>query len=132
LGKLLHPTFYPVTARIRAAAAAASMVPDGALVEAADYVGPRPSGRAQVLLLDGTPRWAPWVVADTKGLDFPFCSPAQETALVAYLKAHGYPQVFSRDGYVVLRQPEDARTRAALRHPTGASGLHGNSCARYR
>jgi uncharacterized membrane protein len=132
LGQLLHPTFYTAGARIRAAASAASMVPDGALVEAADYVGPRLSGRAQVLLLDGTPRWAPWVVADTRGLDFPFCSPAQQAALVGYLKAHGYIQVFSRDGYVVLRRPEDARTQAALRHPAPSSGLRGNACARYR
>jgi hypothetical protein len=132
LGQLLHPTFYTVNARIRAAAAAASVVPDGALVEAADYVGPSLSGRAQVLLLDGTPRWAPWAVADTRGLDFPFCSPAQQAALVGYLKAHGYTQVFARDGYVVLRRPEDARTQAALRHPAPASGLRGNSCARYQ
>ncbi len=132
LGALLHPTFYTVNARIRAADAAVSMVPDGALAEAADYAGPRLSGRAQVLLLDGMPRWAPWVVADTRGLDFPFCSPAQQAALAGYLKAHGYTQVFSRDGYVVLRRAEDARTRAALSHPARASGLRGNACARYQ
>jgi uncharacterized membrane protein len=132
LGQLLHPTFYTVNARVRAAVVAASMVPDGALVEATDYVGPHLSGRAQVLLLDGTPRWAPWVVVDTRGLDFPFCAPAQQGALVSYLKAHGYTKVFSRDGFVVLRRPQDARTQAALRHPTKASGLRGNTCARYR
>ena len=132
LGQLLHPKFYTVNARIKAAEVAASMVPDGALVEATDYVGPHLSGRADVLLLDGTPRWAPWVVADTRGLDFPFCSPARQAALVRYLEAHGYTQVFSRDGYVVLRHPEDARTQAALRHPAGASELRGNACARYR
>ncbi len=131
LGPLLHPVFYTVNARIQAAQVAASMVPDGALVEAADYVGPHLSGRARVLLLDGTPRWAPWVVADTRGLDFPFCSPAQQVTLVGYLRAHGYTQVFSRDGYVVLRRPADARSQAALRHPARASGLRGNSCARY-
>ena len=130
-GQLLHPKFYTVNARIEAAAAAASMVPDGALVEATDYVGPHLSDRADVLLLDGTPRWAPWVVADTRGLDFPFCSPAQQATLVSYLLAHGYTQVFSRDGYVVLRRPEDAKTRAALAHPARASGLRGNACGRY-
>ncbi len=132
LGQLLHPKFYTVNARIEAAATAASMVPGGALVEATDYVGPHLSGRADVLLLDGTPRWAPWVVADTRGLDFPFCSPGQQAALVTYLLAHGYTEVFSRDGYVVLRRPEDADTRAALAHPAKASGLRGNGCARYR
>lgn len=132
LGDVLHPTFYTVNARIRAAEAAVAMVPGGALVEAADYLGPRLSGRAQVLLLDGTPRWAPWVVADTKGLDFPFCSPVDQSRLVSYLETHGYTQVFGRDGYVVLHRPADARTRAALAHPVTASRLRGNLCPRYR
>jgi uncharacterized membrane protein len=132
LGQLLHPTYYTVNARVRAAAAAVSAVPDGALVEAADYIGPRLSGRAQVLLLDGTPRWAPWAVVDTRGLDFPFCSPAQQAALAGYLEAHGYTQVFSSDGYVVLHRPQDTRTRASLSHPVRSDGLRGNACARYR
>jgi len=132
LGQLVHPRFYTVNARIRAAESAVAMVPDRALVEAADYIGPRLSGRAQVLLLDGTPRWAPWVVADTKGLDFPFCSPADQGRLVAHLKTRGYTQVFARDGYVVLRRPADARTRAALRDPAPAPRLRGNLCPRYQ
>jgi uncharacterized membrane protein len=132
LGQLLHPRFYTVNPRIRAAEAAAAEVPDGALAEAADYVGPRLSGRARVLLLDGTPRWAPWVVADTRGLDFPFCSPADQARLVTYLESNGYARVFTRDGYVVLRRPADARTQAALSHPAAAPKLRGNSCPRYK
>ena len=58
--------------------------------------------------------------------------PRSRRPCVSYLKAHGYTQVFSRDGYVVLRRPEDARTQAALRHPTRASGLRGDACTRYR
>jgi uncharacterized membrane protein len=132
LGQLLHPKFYTVNPRIRAAEAAVAEVPDGTLVEAADYVGPRLSGRAQVLLLDGTPRWAPWVVADTRGLDFPFCSPADQVRLVTYLESNGYTQVFARDGYVVLHRLADDRTQEALRHPAAAARLRGNSCPRYR
>lgn len=132
LGQLLHPRFYATNARIQAADMAVAMVPDGALVEASDYLGPRLSGRAQVLLLDGTPRWAPWVVADTSGLDFPFCSPADVARLVTRLEAAGYTRVFARDGYVVLRRPADARTQTALRHPVKASMLRGNACPRYR
>jgi len=132
LGQLVHPKFYTVNARIRAAASAAAVVPDRALVEAADYIGPSLSGRAQVLLLDGTPRWAPWVVADTKGLDFPFCSPADQARLVSYLKTRGYTQVFARDGYVVLRRPADWRTWAATGDPAPAPRLRGNLCPRYR
>jgi uncharacterized membrane protein len=127
-GTLLHPGFYGVNARMRAAAAAIAHVPAGVEVEAANNVGPRLSGRDTVLLLDGTPRWAPWVVGDTIGLDFPFCSPSQQAQEVTYLRAHGYSLVFSDDGYVVLHRPVDSRTAQALAHPLPAVGLHTNIC----
>ncbi len=127
-GPLLHPGFYGTSARIRAAAAAAAHVPSGVEVEAVNNVGPRLSGRDTVLLLDGTPRWAPWVVADTIGLDFPFCSPRQQASDVAYLLGHGYSLVFADDGYVVLHRPADQRTAQALAHPLSAARLHTNVC----
>jgi len=128
LGPLLHPNFYGVNARMRAAAAAVAHVPAGAEVEASNNIGPALSGRDTVLLLDGTPRWAPWVVGDTIGLDFPFCTPRQQAQEVAYLRAHGYAQVFADDGYVVLHRPADARTAQALAHPLPADRLHTNIC----
>jgi uncharacterized membrane protein len=127
-GSLLHPNFYGVNARMRAAAAAVAHVPAGVEVEASNNIGPRLSGRDTVLLLDGTPRWAPWVVGDTTGLDFPFCTPRQQAQQVAYLRAHGYTQVFAADGYVVLHRPADARTAQALAHPLPAARLHTNIC----
>jgi uncharacterized membrane protein len=127
-GPLLHPTVYTVNARIRAADAATARVPSGTEVEAANSLGPRLSGRDTVLLLDGTPRWAPWVVADTRGLDFPFCSPAQQAQEVSFLRAHGYRLVFSDDGYVVLHRPADERTRQALEDPVPAPKIHTNIC----
>jgi hypothetical protein len=127
-GPLLHPHFYGSNARIRAAAAAIAHVPAGVEVEAANNLGPRLSGRDTVLLLDGTPRWAPWVVGDTIGLDFPFCSPRQQAQQLAYLRAHGYAQVFAQDGYVVLHRPADRRTAQALAHPVPAARLHTNIC----
>jgi uncharacterized membrane protein len=128
LGSLLHPNFYGANARMRAAAAAVAHVPAGAEVEASNNIGPALSGRDTVLLLDGTPRWAPWVVGDTIGLDFPFCTPRQQAQEVAYLRAHGYAQVFAADGYVVLHRPADARTAQALAHPLPADRLHTNIC----
>jgi hypothetical protein len=128
LGELLHPKFYGVNPRMRAAAAAIAHVPSGTEVEAANNLGSRLSGRDTVLLLDGTPRWAPWVVADTIGLDFPFCTPAQQAGLVQYLLANGYAEVFADDGYVVLHRPADERTTQALAHPTPAHRLHTNIC----
>jgi uncharacterized membrane protein len=127
-GSLLHPGFYGVNARMRAAAAAIAHVPAGVEVEASNNLGPRLSGRDTVLLLDGTPRWAPWVVGDTLGLDFPFCTPSQQAQEVAYLQAHGYSQVFADDGYVVLYRPADSRTTQALAHPLPAARLHTNIC----
>jgi dihydropteroate synthase len=127
-GELLHPKFYTLNARIRAAAAAAAHVPSGTEVEAASNIGPRLSARDTVLLLDGTPRWAPWVVADTIGLDFPFCGPAQQARLVSYLLGNGYTRVFADDGYVVLHRPADWRTRQALAHPAAATRLHTDVC----
>jgi uncharacterized membrane protein len=127
-GPLLHPRFYAVNARSHAAEQAIARVPSGVEVEAVDNAGPRLSGRDTVLLLDGTPRWAPWVVADTKGLDFPFCTPAQQAQEVSYLEAHGYQRVFSHDGYVVLHRSADARTRQALVHPVPAPRIHTDVC----
>ncbi|MGO8890139.1 MAG: DUF2079 domain-containing protein [Streptosporangiaceae bacterium] len=127
-GSLLHPGFYGVNARMRAAAAAIAHVPAGVEVEASNNIGPRLSGRDTVLLLDGTPRWAPWVVGDTLGLDFPFCRPSQQAQELAYLRAHGYSQVFADDGYVVLHRPADSRTAQALAHPLPAARLHTNIC----
>ena len=103
-------------------------MPAGVEVEASNNIGPALSGRDTVLLLDGTPRWAPWVVGDTIGLDFPFCTPTQQAEEVAYLRAHGYAQVFAADGYVVLHRPADARTAQALAHPPPAARLHTDIC----
>jgi hypothetical protein len=68
------------------------------------------------------------VVGDTIGLDFPFCTPSQQAQEVAYLRAHGYVQVFADDGYVVLHRPADARTAQALAHPLPATRLHTDIC----
>jgi uncharacterized membrane protein len=127
-GPLLKPGFYGTNARMRAAVAAVAHVPAGVEVEASNNIGPRLSGRDTVLLLDGTPRWAPWVVGDTIGLDFPFCTPTQQAGELAYLRAHGYAQVFAADGYVVLHRPADARTAQALAHPLPAARLHTDIC----
>jgi uncharacterized membrane protein len=127
-GQLLHPRYYMVNPRMAAADRAAARVPSGVEVEAANNIGPHLSGRDTVLLLDGTPRWAPWVVADTKGLDFPFCTPQQQAQDVTYLKAHGYRQIFADDGYVVLHRPADARTRQALVDPVPAARIHTDVC----
>ena len=103
--RFFEPSFYGRDAHARAAAAVLSAVPDGALVEAVNSVGPRLSGRARVLLLDDRPRWAPWVVADTEVANFPFPSVDAQRARVRLLLRDGYSVQRRLGGYVVLHRP---------------------------
>ncbi|SDG63221.1 Uncharacterized membrane protein [Sinosporangium album] len=91
--------------RTAAAAEAVAAVPDGALVEAANYVGPALTSRTRVLLWDREPRWAPWVVAETSRMTFPFTSREEQVGRVDLLKRSGYRVVVERDGFVVLNRP---------------------------
>lgn len=101
---LADPALWRQNERARAASAAAAVIPDGALVEAANGVGPALTSRARVLLWDERPRGAPWVVACVGRLEFPFGSVAEQRRRVAGLEAAGYRQVFRRDGYIVLHR----------------------------
>ncbi|WP_433327548.1 DUF2079 domain-containing protein [Spirillospora sp. CA-294931] len=91
-----------------AANAAVATVPENALVEASSETGPHLSGRAQVLLWDRTPRWAPWVVANVRSRSFPFCGLAEQKERVDFLLKSGYRTVFARDGFLVLHRPGPA------------------------
>ncbi|MFI7443549.1 DUF2079 domain-containing protein [Nonomuraea indica] len=102
LSDLADPATYRHDARQRAAAEAVAVVPDRALVEAANNLAPALSGRGTVLLWDRTPRWAPWVVADVGRRTFPFRDVAEQRARVRMLVERGYQVRFEREGYVVL------------------------------
>ncbi|WUH96996.1 DUF2079 domain-containing protein [Spirillospora sp. NBC_00431] len=106
---LADPALWARNERARAAAAAASRIPDGALVEAANGVGPALTSRARVLLWDERSRGAPWVVANVGRLEFPFPSVADQRRRVGELAAEGYREVFRQDGYIVLRRTPGAR-----------------------
>ncbi len=99
---LADPALWRHNERAGAASAAVARIPDGALVEAANGVGPALTSRARVLLWDDTSHGAPWVVAQVERLEFPFASPAEQRRRVEELKAEGYREVFRRNGYVVL------------------------------
>ncbi len=101
---LADPALWRQNERARAAEAAASRVPDGALVESANVIGPALSPRARVLLWDGRSRQAPWVVADVERLEFPFRTVAEQRGRVESLLAQGYREVYRADGYVVLHR----------------------------
>jgi hypothetical protein len=57
-----------------------------------------------VLLWDGTPRQAEWIVADVLRPSFPFGSLDDQRRRVDEARRAGYLTVFERDGYVVLRR----------------------------
>jgi Predicted membrane protein (DUF2079) len=99
------PGFYRRDAHARAAAHAVAAVPPGALVEAANAVGPQLSERSRVLLWDTRVRWAPWVVADTARTTFPFPGLGAQRDRVRYLLQKGYTVVFREDGWIVLHDP---------------------------
>ncbi len=103
-GSALHAGFYRRTPRDRAAAAAVAAVPAGVTVEAVNTIGPQLSSRDTVLLWDWTPRWAPWVVADTRLAAFPFASLAQQRGRVSLLRHSGYRVVLAQQGYLVLHR----------------------------
>jgi hypothetical protein len=104
LGAALQPSFYRLTARDRAAAAAVAAVPRGVTVEAANNIGPQLTSRDTVLVWDWTPRWAPWVVADTGRPIFGFPSRRAQADRVSLLLHNGYRVVLAKDGYIVLHR----------------------------
>jgi uncharacterized membrane protein len=115
LKRFLEPGFYRRDARARSAAAVLPAVPSGALVEAPNTLGPMLTARTRVLLWDDRPRWAPWVVADTANVTFPFASVDDQRARVSLLLRSGYSIVRSRGGYVVLNRPGSEPDLRAVR-----------------
>ncbi|WP_019633074.1 DUF2079 domain-containing protein [Actinomadura atramentaria] len=111
--RLAEPGLYVRDARASAAARAVARVPDGAVVEAANHVGPALTGRARVLLWDGVPRRAAWVVADGDAREFPFPSAAAQRDRIARLLRAGYREVYRSHGYVVLHGDAAAEDRLA-------------------
>jgi uncharacterized membrane protein len=115
LKRFFEPGFYRRDARARSAAGILPAVPNGALVEAPNTLGPMLTARTRVLLLDDRPRWAPWVVADTTNAIFPFASVNDQRARVSLLLRSGYSIVRSEGGYVVLNRPGSVPDLRAVR-----------------
>ncbi|MEQ7008340.1 DUF2079 domain-containing protein [Actinopolymorpha sp. B17G11] len=104
-GQLVEPSFYRGDqATIEAARAAVDVVPDGALVEVANRLGPALTSRATVLLWEPRPHGAPWVVADTGNISYPFGSVEDQQKRVLDLKHAGYRIVHEEGSYVVLHR----------------------------
>ena len=104
-GPALHPGFYQRNAKMKAAAAADAVVPDGVTVAAVHCLGPQLSARNTVLWwVTGGGTAVPWVVADIGTPQFTFKSVTEQKQHVALLERSGYRVVFGRDGYIVLHR----------------------------
>lgn len=102
LATLADPATYQRDERERAAAEAVAAIPGGVRVEAPNNLAPALSAGNEVLLWDRTPRWAPWVIADTRRRVFPFKDVGEQQARVRFLLGHGYHVIFEKAGFTVL------------------------------
>ncbi|MEO3863091.1 DUF2079 domain-containing protein [Acrocarpospora sp. B8E8] len=103
--QLIRPEFYESQPDVVAAETAVRAIPDGAVVEAINHVGPHLSGRATVLLWEDRPAVAPWIIADVARVSYPWGSPDRQRERVEELKRDGYQVIFDQEGYVVLHRP---------------------------
>lgn len=103
--RVLQASGWQVTDEAAAARAALAEIPAGALAEVPNSLGPHLTGRADTLLLDRTPRQAPWVIVDVGRRQFPFCSLDEQQDRVRDLLDDGYRIVHRGGGFVVLTKP---------------------------
>ncbi|GAA2830702.1 DUF2079 domain-containing protein [Kitasatospora sp. CM 4170] len=82
----------------------AERIPDGASVEADNQAAPRLSARTDVVLVDEKPRGREYVLIRSDKRAFPFKTDREQAARIELLLAHGYRQVWSEDGVVLLHR----------------------------
>jgi hypothetical protein len=103
-GPALHPGFYQRNAKMKAAAAADAVVPDGVTVSAVNYLGPQLSARDTVLWwMTGGGTAAPWVVADIETPQF--------TWSFSTVRATSCCTAVGQAAASVPRRPRDERRR---------------------
>ncbi|MFI8768309.1 DUF2079 domain-containing protein [Streptomyces sp. NPDC053792] len=136
LGTLVRPEFWRPSPDKRPLATAAALIPDGATVEADNTVAPRLTARTDVVIADGTPRGADWVLLRVDDRTFPFASVEEQRRRVELLLAHGYTTVREEDGTVLLHRttivpvpgmrrpgPDSTPVREAVPEDVGANLL---------
>jgi hypothetical protein len=105
---LWDPATWRTDRAVAAADTAVSLVPRGVRVEADNEIGPHLAAHDTVLLLDRTPRGAPWVVVDVARPSFPVDSLPAQRDRVALLQRRGY-RVVSDDGQYAVLTSEGVR-----------------------
>lgn len=102
---LLRTDTWQSDARETNAQQAVDAVPHRVTVEADNEIGPHLARHDLVLLLDRTPRSAPWVVVDIGVASFPIDSLQAQRDRLTTLQSQGYVPVLRNSDYVVLRRP---------------------------
>ncbi|MFI6453839.1 DUF2079 domain-containing protein [Streptosporangium amethystogenes] len=102
--QLIRPSFYEKQPDVVAAEQAVAAVPSGVVVAAVNHVGPHLSARTTVLLWEDRPPTAPWIVADTARVAYPWASLDRQRRHIDELRSQGYRVVYDREGYVVLHR----------------------------
>ncbi|MFD8082247.1 DUF2079 domain-containing protein [Kitasatospora sp. NPDC059722] len=104
LAQLAVPSSWQPKTSEAALVRAAALVPDGASVEADNQIAPRLTARADVVLVDGTPRGREYVLTRSDKRSFPFETDKQQAERIQLLLAHGYRQIWAEDGVVLLHR----------------------------
>ncbi|GAB2738148.1 DUF2079 domain-containing protein [Kitasatospora kifunensis] len=101
---LAVPSYWKAKPTEAAMLRAAKLIPNGATVEADNQVVPRLTARTHVVLVDQTPRGMDYVLIRPDERAFPFATSQEQAARVQLLLAHGYQQIWSQDGVVLLHR----------------------------
>ncbi|MET8623569.1 DUF2079 domain-containing protein [Kitasatospora sp. NPDC004669] len=102
--QLAVPSSWEPKASEAALVRAAALIPDGASVEADNQIAPRLTARADVVLVDGTPRGREYVLTRSDKRSFPFKTDKEQADRIQLLLAHGYRQLWAEDGVVLLHR----------------------------
>ncbi|MFE4973546.1 DUF2079 domain-containing protein [Kitasatospora sp. NPDC056651] len=101
---LAVPSYWQPKPSEAALVRAAALIPDGASVEADNQIAPRLTARADVVLVDETPRGREYVLTRSDKRSFPFATDGQQADRIRLLLDHGYRQVWAEDGVVLLHR----------------------------
>jgi uncharacterized membrane protein len=104
LASLAVPAYWQPKPSEAALVRAAALIPDGASVEADNQIAPRLTARADVVLVDETPRGREYVLTRSNKRSFPFATDKQQAERIQLLLAHGYRQVWAEDGVTLLHR----------------------------
>ncbi|GAA1144591.1 putative membrane protein [Kitasatospora gansuensis] len=107
LAGLAIPSHWAPNSSLAALLRGAALIPDGASVEADNQVAVRLTARADVVLVDGTPRGREYVLIRSDKRSFPFATDTEQAERISLLLAHGYTRIWSEGGAVLLKRTSD-------------------------